>query len=231
MVAFNCDLDLSLHCWVMGSAHHFTRRTFDPNLINIFQRVQEIWSEHKIQGSNSWPLTVTLTLSRHAWVMGSAHRLNKANIWPKFHENLSKGSGDMEQEIDGWPTIVTSTLSLHRWVIGSTHHLKRWITDPNLTRQSEWQWSGLRIQGSNWWTSTVTLTLSQHSWWVLHIISLGQKFDQCLKKILPGVKEIWSWHQIQGSLVTFNCDLDLKSAWLSYGFCTLSQWGAHLTKV
>ena len=73
------------------------RRTFDPNLINIFQRVQEIWSEHEIQSSNTWPFTVTLTLSRHAWVMGSAHRLTKANIWPKFHENLSKGSGDMER--------------------------------------------------------------------------------------------------------------------------------------
>ena len=73
------------------------RWTFDPNLINIFQRVQEIWSEHEIQGSNSWPVTVTLTLSRHAWIMGSAHRLTKANIWPKFHENLSKGSGDMER--------------------------------------------------------------------------------------------------------------------------------------
>ena len=73
------------------------RRTFDPNLINIFQRVQEIRSEHEIQGSNSWPLTVILTLSRHTWVMGSAHRLTKATIWPKFHENLSKGSGDMKQ--------------------------------------------------------------------------------------------------------------------------------------
>ena len=75
------------------------RQTFDPNLINIFQRVQEIWSKHEIQGSNSWPLTVTLTLSRNARVMGSAHRLTKANIWPKFHENLSKGSGDMEQSL------------------------------------------------------------------------------------------------------------------------------------
>ena len=27
--------------------------------------------------------------------MGSAHRLTEANIWPKFNENLSKGSGDM----------------------------------------------------------------------------------------------------------------------------------------
>ena len=35
--------------------------------------------------------------------------------------------------------------------------------------------------------------------WVLHIISLRQTFDQCLKKILTWVKEIWSRHQIQGS--------------------------------
>ena len=95
-------LQLSLWPWVcivdLWVLHIISlRRTFDPNLINIFQRVQEIWSEHEIQGSNSWPLTVILTLSWHAWVMGSAHHLIKANIWPKFHENLSKGSGDMEQ--------------------------------------------------------------------------------------------------------------------------------------
>ena len=29
--------------------------------------------------------------------MGSAHRLTEANTWPKFNENLSKGSGDMER--------------------------------------------------------------------------------------------------------------------------------------
>ena len=93
-------LTLSLHCWVKGSAHHLTKANiFNLNLINIIQRVQEIWTEHEIQGSNSWPLTVTLTLSRHAWVMGSAHRLTKANIWPKFHENLLKGSGAMERTI------------------------------------------------------------------------------------------------------------------------------------
>ena len=169
-------LTWSLHCWVI-----LLRRTFDPNLINIFQRVQEIWSEHKIQGSNLWPLTVTLTLSRHACVMGSAHRLTKANIWLKFHENLSKGSGDMERTRDGWPSIVTLTLSLHRWFIGSTHHLTK----------------------ANIWP----------------------KFN----------KAVWmAMEQPQNSrlkLVTFNCDLDLESVQLSYGFCTSSQWGKHLTNV
>ena len=80
--------------WVL----HMTslRRTFHPNLINIFLRVQEIWSEHEIWGSNSWPFTVTLTLSQHASFMGSAHHLTKTNISPKFNKYLSKGSGDME---------------------------------------------------------------------------------------------------------------------------------------
>ena len=86
-------------CIVELRVLHITslRQTFDLNLINIFQRIQEIWSKHEIQGSNSWPFTVTLTLCRHAWVMGPTHRLTKANIWPKFHEKLSKGSGDMER--------------------------------------------------------------------------------------------------------------------------------------
>ena len=76
-------------------------------------------------GSNWWPLIVTLTLRLHCWVMGSAHHPTKANIWPKFNNYLSKGSGGME-----------------------------WI-----------------------WNSRL-------------------------------------------KLVTFNCDLDLESACLSYGFCT-----------
>ena len=45
--------------------------------------------------------------------------------------------------------------------------------------------------------------------WVLHIVSLRQTFELSLIKILPGVKEIWSGHEIQGSyswvfIVTLN---------------------------
>ena len=70
------------------------RRTFDPNLINIFQRVQEIWSEHEIQGSNlllwPWPRVSMLELRvlHIAWLR---------QTFDQFHENLSKGSGDMER--------------------------------------------------------------------------------------------------------------------------------------
>ena len=100
LMASNCDLDLESALLSKGFCTHLTKANiFNLNLINIIQRVQEIWREHEMQGSNPWLLTVTLTLSRHAWVMGSAHRLTKANIWPKFHENLSKGSGAMERTI------------------------------------------------------------------------------------------------------------------------------------
>ena len=40
---------------------------------------------------------MTLTLSLHSRVIGSAHCLNEINIWVKFIENLSKGFGDIEQ--------------------------------------------------------------------------------------------------------------------------------------
>ena len=52
--------------------------------------------------------------------------------------------------------------------------------------------------------------------WVLHIISLRQTFDQRLKKIIPGVKEIEPTPNSRLKLVTFNCDLELKSTGLSY---------------
>ena len=40
------------------------------------------------------------------------------------------------------------------------------------------------------------------------------------------------WTQISKlKLQTFNCDLNLKSAWMNYGFCTVSQSEKYLTKV
>ena len=35
-------------------------------------------------------------------------------------------------------------------------------------------------------------------------------FDQSLEKILPGVKEILSEYEIQGSNPSLNCDLDFE---------------------
>ena len=127
------------------------RWTFDQSLKKILPLVWEIQSGHEIQGSNLWTWTMTLTLSAWLsyefctsspdakfkaqnhdldlwplpWVgmvdMGFAHRLTEVNIWPKFNENLSKGSGDMERtrkcydRTDGWMDRQTD-----RWMDGQT---------------------------------------------------------------------------------------------------------------
>ena len=144
-------------------------------------------------------LTVALTLSRHAWVLGSAHRLNKANIWPKFHKNLSKGSGDMKRTRDRWPSIVTLTLTLHRWVLGSTHHLTKANIWPKFNKAV---WMAMEL---------VTLTLIQHSW------VMGSANYLTEANIWPTFKETPSRSKgdmettpnSRLKLVTFNCDLIL----------------------
>ena len=87
---------------------------------------------------------------------------------------------------------------------------------------AEWQWSGLKIQGWNWWPSNVTLTLSLHcrvmgSAHHLTKTNIWPKFDKHLSKGSGDME--WTWNS-RLKLVTFNCDLDLESACLSYGFCT-----------
>ena len=77
LVAFSCDLDLE-SAWVLHIIS--LRRTFDQRLKKILPGVKEIWSWHHIQGSNSWPSTVTLTLSPQGWIMGSAHCPTEVNI-------------------------------------------------------------------------------------------------------------------------------------------------------
>ena len=87
---------------------------------------------------------------------------------------------------------------------------------------AEWQWSGLKIQGANCWHSIVTLTLSLHCWVMdsahhLTKANIWPKFDKHLSK--GSVDMEWTWNS-RLKLVTFNCDLDLESACLNYGFCT-----------
>ena len=78
---------------------------------------------------------MTLTLSQHGWIMGSAQHLTEKNILPKLNENLLKGSGDMEGPQNArlkdvtfncdlkHVTIMTLTLSQHGWIMGSAQHL------------------------------------------------------------------------------------------------------------
>ena len=100
---------------------------------------------------------------------------------------------------------------------------------------AEWQGTGLKIQGSNWWPSIVTLTLSLHCWDMssahqLTKANIWPKFNKYLSKGSGDME--WTWYS-RLKLVTFNCDLDLdlESACLSYGFCKSPHKGKHLTKV
>ena len=95
LAALNCDLAFESPWLSYGFCTSSHRWTFDQSLEKTLQGIKEI-QKHKIQGSNPWPWTVTLTLSRHGWVIDSAHRLTKVNIWPKFKENPSTGIGDTE---------------------------------------------------------------------------------------------------------------------------------------
>ena len=88
LVTFNCDLDLEL--WILHIVS--LRQTFDYRLMKIFPEDRRYGADTKFN------------MSRHGCVIGSAHRLTKRNIWLKFNENLSKGSGDMERtrKCYGW---------------------------------------------------------------------------------------------------------------------------------
>ena len=97
LATLNSDLFLESPWLSYGFCTSSHRWPFDQSLEKILPGVKEIQSRHKIQGSNPWPWTVTLTLSQHGWVIDSAHRLTKVNIWPKFKENPSTGIGDTER--------------------------------------------------------------------------------------------------------------------------------------
>ena len=169
-------------------------------------------------------------LSYGFWVMGSAHCPTEVNIWPKFRENPPRGKGDAEWTQNSRLKPVTlncDLVSLHGWAMGSAHHFTEANIWPKLKENPsrgkgdiEWIWnSGLKLVTLNCdlvfespWLSYGFCT-SSHRW----------TFDQSLEKILPGVKEIQSGHEIQGSNPwPWTVTLTL-SAWLSYWFCTSSH--------
>ena len=166
-------------------------------------------------------------MSLHAWVMGSDKK-NFLSLRQTFDQSFMKIFQRVqeirsEQERDGWPSNVTLTLSLHQWVIGSTYHLTKANIWPKFNKAV---WMAMERPHWPWpWVSIAEL-------WVLHIISLRQTFWPTFKENPSrGKGDMEPTPNSRLKLVTFNCDLDLKSAGLSYGFCTLSQWGEHLTKV
>ena len=54
---------------------------------------------------------------------------------------------------------------------------------------------------------------------IVHTASLRSTFDQSFR----GKGDTEGTRNVRLKLVTFNCDLGLKSDWLSYGFHTLSH--------
>ena len=128
LATLNCDLVLESPWLSYGFCTSSHMWTFDQSLEKILPGVKEIQSDYEIQDSNPWPWTVTLTLNRHGWVIDSAHRLTKVNIWPTFKENPSTGIGDTERTRNSRLKPVTlecdlDLVSVCSWVISSVHRL------------------------------------------------------------------------------------------------------------
>ena len=111
--------------------------------------------------------------------------------------------------------------SKHEW-LQRYKHLNKAVWRTAISPATEWQWSGLKIQGSNWWPSIAILTLSLHCWVMgsAHHLTKANNWPKFNKYLSKGSGDMeWTWNS-RLELVTFNCDLDLESACLSYGFCT-----------
>ena len=138
--------------------------------------------------------------------MGSAHYSTEVNIWPKFRENPLWGKGDTEWTKNSRLKPVTlncDLVSLHGWAIGSAHHFTEANIWPKLKEnpsrgKGDIEWtrnSGLKL-------GTLICDLVFKSPWLSYGFCRSSHrwtFDQSLAKILPGVKEIQSGHEIQGS--------------------------------
>ena len=149
---------------------------------------------------------MTLILSPQGRVMGSAHCLTEVNIWPKFRENPPRDKGDTERTQNSRLKPVTlncDLVSLHGWAMGSAHHFTGANIWPKLKENPsrgkgdfEWTWnSGLKL-------ATLNCDIVLESPWLSYGFCTSAPrwtFDQSLEKILPGVKEIQSGHEIQDS--------------------------------
>ena len=235
-MTLNYDHDLNSAWLSYDPAHRLTniislRQTFERHLKKILPGIKEIWSRHQIQGSNSWLSTVTLTLSPQGWVMGSAHCPTEVNIRPKFGEDPPRGKGDTERTQNSRlkPVILNCDLvSLHDWAMCSAHHL----TEANI-------WAKLkeypsRGKGDIEWTrnnraQTHDLGMWPCPWvpmaelWVLHIFPLVDIWPKFRQNPIRGKGDTERTRNSRLKHMAFNCDLDLKSAWLSYWFYTSSH--------
>ena len=123
----NCDI-VSLHGWVMGSAHHFTEANIWPKLKENPSRAKgDIeWTRNSglklvtlncyLVLASSW-LSYGFCTSSHRWTFDQS--LEK--ILPGVKE---KQSGHKIQGSNPWPWNVTLTRR-HGWVIDSAHRLTK----------------------------------------------------------------------------------------------------------
>ena len=119
----------------MSSALCLTKMSIWPKFNEIISGVKETWSEHEMQGSNTWPSIVTLTFGPRGWDISSAHYLCEENIWLKFNENPFRDKGDIERtqntRLKMWTSTVT--LSPHGWAMSSAHGLNKVNILPSFT--------------------------------------------------------------------------------------------------
>ena len=107
-----------------------------------------------------------------------------------------------------------------------THDLELW----------PWPWVGmvkLLILRSNLWPRTVTLTLCRHGWVMssAHRLTEANIWSKFKENPSMGIGNMERTRNSRLKTMILTCDLDLELAWLTYGFCTLTYWGEHLTKV
>lgn len=90
-MTFKCDLVLELtrlgHAFCTSSK--WVLYIWPMFQENLFKRIRDI-EQHKIEGWNKWPSSVTLTLNWNGCNMRFAHCLNQLNIWPKFKKKQLK---------------------------------------------------------------------------------------------------------------------------------------------
>ena len=187
LVAFSCDLDLesALLLWVLHIIS--LTQTFDQCLKKILPGVKEIWSRHHIQGSNSWPSTVTFTAE--LWVL---HIVPLRWIFDQSLEKILPGVKEIQSthKIQGsnpWPW--TDLMSLHGWAMGSAHHFTEANIWPKLKEnpsrgKGDIEWtrnSGLKLATLNCDLVLESPCLSYRFCTLSH----RWTFDQSLEKIFP----------------------------------------------
>jgi hypothetical protein len=129
---------------------------------------------------------VTLTLSWLGWNMGSAQRLDRLNIWLKFHDIHSRGSEDINQTRNTWFKSSNTTgdrdLELARLEHGFC--TSSWWAE-HFTKVSRYSFQGfiryepdtkymVQIFKHHWWPWPWA---GQDGTWVLHVVLMGKTFD------------------------------------------------------